>query len=63
MEEYIRAKEIGYENALKIKDKEIREIRRRLMENEDEMKLLITEIERQKKAAKENIERLTQLFK
>lgn len=63
LEELLKQQEYEFTRILSDKDREIRELKRRLNENEEEMKVLIMEIDKQKKLAKENIEKLHQLFK
>eukprot|EP01017_Pseudomicrothorax_dubius_P006983 TRINITY_DN12105_c0_g1_i3.p1 TRINITY_DN12105_c0_g1~~TRINITY_DN12105_c0_g1_i3.p1 ORF type:complete len:111 (+),score=41.90 TRINITY_DN12105_c0_g1_i3:217-549(+) len=55
--------ETALNEAVRLKDREIRELKRQLTENEEEIKVLVYELERQKRVAKENIEKLNQLFK
>ena len=63
LEEQLHNMEYQFTKVLADKDKIITDQRRKLSESDEEMKVLIAEIERQKKMAKENIAKLNQLFK
>lgn len=63
MEEHFAVKLEEFGRVVSFKDKEIRELKVNLAENEEEMKYLVQEIEKQRKQAKENIEKLNMLFK
>ena len=63
MEEQFTAKADEFEKFMRIKDKEARDLKARLAENEEEMRFLVEEVEKERKQAKENIAKLQILFK
>lgn len=63
LEEQIRTRDADIGSVIKAKDRELETLRKKNHRNEEEMKVLVLEIERQKALAKENIEKLHQIFK
>jgi Uncharacterized conserved protein len=62
LEEILRRQELEYNKIVRDKDNEIRELKKRVSEGDEEIKILIKEIERLKKLAKEKLDTLNQIF-
>ena len=63
IEEQFRVKLIEIEGVLKLKDQENQQLKVLLVENGEEMKYLVQEVEKERRQAKENIAKLQQIFK
>ncbi len=62
LEDILRRQESEYTKIIRDKDIELRELKKRVSESDEEIKILIKEIERLKKVAKEKIDTLNQIF-
>ena len=63
LEEELRARDSEIEKKLKFKEKEVESLRKKLLMNQQEMKGLVHEIEKQKTIAKENMDKINLMFK
>jgi len=63
IEEQFRVKLLEIEGVLRSKDQEIHQLKVLLVENGEEMKFLVQEVEKERRQAKENIAKLQQIFK
>jgi len=62
MEEQFKLRMIDFEEIMRLKEKEVVELKAHLLQNESKMERLVEEVEKERKQAKENIAKLQLLF-